>query len=637
LQPPERKWYVSRVRICLGLIGLTAVWAFQAARPPQPAVIQDLSHASQVFGEQRAYRVFLPPAYAASQKRYPVIYWFHGYGERFNNPANGFHYDEGGYGGDNIAQYVTTHDTIVVKPDGFNPRLPGEGYVRPYNVGPVETSRQFPLYFPELVEHIDKTLRTIADRAHRAVTGYSMGGFMAYWIGGKYPDLVGSASSFMGSPEFFAGPRGFDTEMNHDDLYLNFDGVRTRLVTGSRDFIQFYHRRLNSIWMYAKANHETENFDTEHSTPGIAKTFDFHLSAFANPLPKPEAFSHADVYPNFAVWGWEVVSDRRQPGFTVLENVSAAGFRCAVREWVPGGATIPRVKVSLASARLYTPGGSHPVIYIRLRDGNVRRATQKADSQGRLNFDLDGDAYEVGLSPEPVLTVPGYEVANTAWATAGQPVTLQVKFWNKGGARATTTLLKWESPNPGVKFAAPTARLFGLNPGESAAVQVTFTVEDPACAMVRLFAVDGARRIPIDVPLFPPAPQSKDFEIADGRTVTVFQHAIERASVMLGDGNRDGNAAPGENFAVLLRDGGGLRAAELFTNDVCVDLSVRASDYWGTYDSVGASAKYSMPMIRQDCPPGHVVHMLARILVPNKPNHQIRYAAIEFPVWYRNQ
>ena len=27
----------------------------------------------------RSYRVYLPPAYAGSQKRYPVIYWFHGY------------------------------------------------------------------------------------------------------------------------------------------------------------------------------------------------------------------------------------------------------------------------------------------------------------------------------------------------------------------------------------------------------------------------------------------------------------------------------------------------------------------------------------------------------------------------------
>jgi hypothetical protein len=162
-------------------------------------------------------------------------------------------------------------------------------------------------------------------------------------------------------------------------------------------------------------------------------------------------------------------------------------------------------------------------------------------------------------------------------------------------------------------------------------------VEDPARAVVRLVAVDGARRMPVDVPLFPPAEPVKDFEIDDGRTLTAFRHATEKSEITLGEGNRDGNAAPGETFAVLLKDGGSLRAAELFTNDACIDLSERASDYWGGYDSVGASAKYSLPTIRQDCQPGHVVHMLARILIPNKPNHQVRYAALEFPVWYRNQ
>ncbi|HEY1342726.1 MAG TPA: alpha/beta hydrolase-fold protein [Bryobacteraceae bacterium] len=625
------------MRISLGLLALAAAWAYQAAKPAPRAIIQDLTHFSQVMGENRAYRIFLPPAYASSQRRYPVIYWFHGYGERFNNSANGRNYDDGGYNGDTIANYVATHEVIVVKWDGWNPRTPNEQYVRPYNVGPVETSRQFALYFPELVEHIDKTLRTLADRDHRAATGYSMGSFMSYWVAGKYPDLVGSASAFMPSPEFVAGPQGFDAEYSLEDTFANFAGVRTRLVTGSRDFIQFYHRRLNAIWMFAKPDHETENFDSDHGTPGIAKTFDFHLRAFASPLPKPEVFSHADIYPNFTVWNWEVVSDRKQPGFTVLDEVSRTGFRSAVRQWIPDGAAIPEVKLSIVSARLYPAGSTQSVTYIRLRDGKVRRAQQKADAQGRLTFDLDGAAYEIGVSVEPLLAISGYEVEGAPWASAGKPVTIRVKFWNKGGARMPTALLKWENPNPGVKLASPTGRLYGLNPGESAMIPVTFTAEDPARAVVRLYAVDGARRIPLTVPLFPPAEPAREFTIVDGGDAIAFQHAVEKATVTLGEGNRDGHAAPGETFAVLLPDGGALRAAELFTNDACVDNSVRASDYWGAYDSVGASAKYSLPTIRPECPPGHIVHMLARILIPNKPNHEVRYATLEFPVWYRNQ
>ncbi len=39
-----------------------------------------------------------------------------------------------------------------------------EYYVRPYNIGPVETFRQFPTYFPELINYIDNHYHTIANR-----------------------------------------------------------------------------------------------------------------------------------------------------------------------------------------------------------------------------------------------------------------------------------------------------------------------------------------------------------------------------------------------------------------------------------------------------------------------------------------
>ena len=79
---------------------------------------------------------------------------------------------------------------------------------------------------------------------------------------------------------------------------------------------------------------------------------------------------------------------------------------------------------------------------------------------------------------------------------------------------------------------------------------------------------------------------------------------------------------------MLFPDGEYLRAAELFTNDSCVDNAVRASDSIGEH----ASVKYSLPSIRADCEPGHVVHMLTRVVVPGQP---ARYRSIEFPVWYR--
>jgi S-formylglutathione hydrolase FrmB len=600
------------------------------------ALILDRVHFSQVFMETRNFRIFLPPDYNTSKKRYPVIYWFHGWSERFNKPVAdppNRNYDSGtDYGGDNIANFVATHDVIVVKWDGYNPRFEGDNYPRPYNISPVETTRQFPLYFPELVDFIDANYRTIADREHRATAGLSMGGFMSFWVAGKYPHLVSSASNFMGSSEFFVGPRGFDVEYRHDEMYGNYEGVRTRLVTGTRDFIRFYHAQMNAIWKYARQWHETEEFDSDHGTPGMAKTLEFHMNAFAHPLPRPTVWNHIDVYPNFTVWEWEVASDRKQPGLTVLENVSANGFRSCVREWLPGGATIPNVHLSIETPKLYPPRKPQVVTIIRVRDGKVRRETHAADANGRLTLELDGEEYEVGISAGADLALDGYQLEGAAWPVAGTLLRLRVRIWNKGAAASRPSTLHWLSPNAGVELTPVTAPLPVLPAGGFTDVPETVLVKDPQRAIVKIVAVTGDSHLPLDIPLFPPAPPFTDFRIADGQPVRMFQHAVQKTQLTLGDGNGDGKASPGERIAILIPEDDAYRAAELFTNDACVDNTLRAFDDWSDYDHVGASSKYSLPLIKSDCPPGHVIHMLARVLLPNKPNHIVRFAAIDVPV-----
>jgi hypothetical protein len=594
------------VRPFVLLFAIASAWAQPGDVTPR-AAIRDLSHSSRVLNGERPYRVFLPPAYAASETRYPVIYWFFGYEQAGDIDA----YSR------QIAAYVATHDVIVV------------------DAGPVVTTGVYPLYFPELVERIDGTLRTIADRSHRAVTGYLAGGFFAFLMAGKYPDLVSSASSFLGPTEHSAGPAGFGVEYNLDDFYGNYGGVRTRLVTESGHFLSFYHRRLNAVWNWARDGHETENFDSTEGTPELAKTFDFHTREFARPSPPPAVFSHADVYPNFAVWGWEVASTRRRPGVTVLEDVSSTGFRSAVREWIPGGAALPEVNLSIVSAPVFAPGSSHMATFLRLRDGQSRRIPLRADAQGRLNFELDGDAYQVGFSAAPLIAVTGYEIAGAEWATAGEPVNLLVRFANVGAGASRPTGIRWEGADAGVTFDAPSVSLAALAPGESAAVPVTVAAAGPARTFLRFAAIAGTSRLPVGVPLFPHADATKVFQIADGATVEVMRRGVATVERTFGEGNRDGHAAPGESFAVLVPDGEVLRAAELFTGDPCVDNTVRGTDDWSDYDHSGASVAYSLPRIRQECQPGHVVHFLARVLLPRVPLHQPWYLAIDVPVWWR--
>ena len=239
------------------------------------AVVQDQSHRSQVLRSARAYRVYLPPAYAtAKTTRYPVIYWLHGY-EPENETRDAA-----------IAAWVATHAAIVV------------------DSGPADTSGNFPLYFPELVAQVDRTLRTLADRAHRGVTGSGAAAYLAIWQAAKAPDLVGSVSSFGGPAEAATGPADFEVNCALVDVFHTIEGVRVKQAAAASP---------------------------------IAEILGFHLDAFAHPLPKPASFSHFDPYPNFGVWNWEVVSDRRQPAFTVLENVSSAGFRSGGPRMDPRG------------------------------------------------------------------------------------------------------------------------------------------------------------------------------------------------------------------------------------------------------------------------------------------------------------
>jgi hypothetical protein len=600
------------------------------------ALISDRSHLSEVLRETRNFRIFLPGDYGESGKRYPVIYWFHGYSERHNRPVQGQkdrNYDTGSdYWGDTIGAYVSSHDLIVVKLDGYNPRTPKEQYPRPWNIGPVETERQFPFYFPELVAYIDANYRTIADRNHRGTAGLSMGGFMSFWVAGKYPHLVSSASNFMGSSEFVVGTRGLDVEYRHDEMSGNYNGVRTRLVTGTKDFIQFYHRRMNAIWLFTLPTHQTQDYEFDHGTPRMAATLDFHMKAFANPLPQPAVWNHIDVYQFFDVWGWSVASNRRSPGFTSLQNVSKSGFRSSVRQWVPSGPVLPKVKLSITTDKLYPPRSPQTVTVVRLRDGKVRRAVQKADAEGKLTLDIDGEDQEVGISAAGILALTGYRVETEPWATVRRPVKIRARFWNKGAAALAAQTIHWETPFPSVGVLEPAAKLPSLAPGASAEAALAFNVFDETREIVQFFAVAGSQKLPIDIPLFPRAEVTKDFRVADSKPFRIYQQATELQELALGTGNGDGQANPGETIAILLPDGEGYRAAELFTNDSCVDNSARASDYWGKYDHVGASAKYSLPVIRADCAPGHVVRLRARVILPDKPNHVLRYAEVDLPI-----
>jgi len=614
--------------------------------------IIDSRHYSNVFGETRNYRIFLPPGYYDNpQKKYPVIYFLHGYSQRYFGigPIYSGPFEEGDDNkGDNIANFVSTHNVIVVKSDGYNRKPDEEYYLRPYNIGKikeVETYRQFPVYYPELVNFIDATYNTIADREHRAISGLSMGGFMTYWIGGKYPHLFSAAGNFCGSAEFFVGPQGFPVEYHHKDMYKNYGGMNVRLNYGNQDFIRSYHEDINKVWTQVMDNYEYKIYDAAHSTCGLGEMFGFLLNTFNDPPKKPLKWSHIDVYPEFSVWGYNVNSDRNIPGFTILENVDKRGFRCSVREFLPDGELLPFVNVTVTTSPIYEKNQMYVVNDLDSRDIKPIQKTILSDNSGRLKISLNGSLHEIGINKKkdkPNICVSLFEISNMGWVTTGKDVQLSVTLLNKGltvgknirailsGTRSSTEIVKSEA-------------IFGninINEKQICNVPYIFHIQSDSVAMVqfRLTIKDDNKNEwseLFEIPVKQDLPEIKDFVIADGKTFTVSKSGNDTETTLLGIGNGDGVANPGESIIILVKDQGTYRRTSLYVSDRYVNpfgMNHRMSDDWFEYDYVGASEKYTLPLIASDCPENHTVELFAEYWLPDYPLHIIKQGRIKIEV-----
>ncbi len=612
--------------------------------------IIDASHFSKVLSEIRNYRIFLPPDYYKQpEKRYPVIYYYHGWSQRYfgdtNHEASGI--DKGtDNDGDNIENFVQSHDVIVIKPDGYN-RNPDEEYnLRPYNVSPVETYRQFPLYFPELVDYIDANYRTLADRNHRAISGLSMGGFMTLWIGGKYPHLVSAAGNFCGSAEFFVGPKNFPVEYKHIDMYKNYEGMNVRLHYGNQDFIRGYHQDMNRVWPQVLDNYGYKIYNAAHSSCGLGDMYEFFLETFEHPPSKPNRWHHIDVYPDFSVWDYQIRSDRSMPGFTILENVDRNGFRCSVREYLPDGALMPFVRLRVTTPPIYNKNRPYTIHDLDPNKNIKNRMVIFSDSEGRLNIPLDGGYHEIGIAgavSNSNLTIASCTVENMNWATRKKDVSISIKILNKGNIDGQGVRAKLLITNKDiiVKIGEASFGSIPVNEAKAADQPFVFNVQtDSVVDLIRLKLIitDRSNREWVeflDIPVKTDQPEINNFEIADGRLFTVATAGDDTTTVFLGKGNGDGVANPGESVVILVKDQGIYHRTFLHTPDKYINpngINIRVSDNWGDYDHVGGSAKYSIPVIASDCPENHMIELFAEYWLPDYPYHIIKQGTIKLKV-----
>lgn len=166
------------------------------------------------------HNVYLPPGYEQGERRYPVIYFLHGWGGDENADAAAF---AGCVA--RVTQSLGLPPAICVFPNG------GRSWYRDYSVerGLIETHLT-----RELIPHIDRTYRTLADREHRVLVGFSMGGGGAVRLAVKYPELFSAAGTWGGAFSF-REPNPIPEELKPASLEKVAGRVRLFLVVGAAD------------------------------------------------------------------------------------------------------------------------------------------------------------------------------------------------------------------------------------------------------------------------------------------------------------------------------------------------------------------------------------------------------------------
>jgi len=557
------------------------------------------------------------------------------------------HYDSGDDNdGDNMEAFVAKRDVVIVKVDGSNQFPSEELNLTPWNIGTVSTFRQFPVYFEELVQHVDASYRTKTDRQHRAVSGLSMGGFMTFWVSGKYPHLVSGAGNFCGSLEFTIGPYDFPVEYNHMQMYDNYEGVEVRMHYGTKDRLRYYHQDLNKIWPQVIDNYDYQIYEASHITCGMGDMFEALYQTFNDPKPDPENWHHIDVYPSFDIWGYEITSDRIRSGFTVLKNVNKNGFRSAVRNFLPDGEALADVNLNIRTPPIYKSNTKYSICDYNTKIGDHLEYIIESDENGSLILNLDGNEHHIGINEMndiPNISVLSVKTENVDWLQSNRDVDLSISLINKGGGDSRNLKVELSAARSHVKIKNGIANLSNIQRGHAETMASAFTIHvtNDTIDIVRLLIAmeDGSgnkwtdhydMRVRNDEDNL-----DGELVIADGKILTVVSEAVDSVTEQVGVGNGDGIANPGESIVLLINNNGKLYRTNAFTSDEHVNpdgINLRTSDSWQEYEHIGPSAKFTTPVISPECPDGKELRFWLEYWLPKVPEHIIKRGLVKLKV-----
>jgi S-formylglutathione hydrolase FrmB len=355
--------------------------------------------------------VVVPPRYYDDDRRYPVVYLFHGAfsdEDSFTTQTDVLAF---------TAQLDGDDQAILVTPDGGY--LPaGRDWVS--GAHPQET-----YVIGTLLPWVDAHYRTFADRSHRAAAGFSAGGMNAMVFAARHPDLFVAAGSFSGfvdppTPDgisvvqLFAGfddqlcgatvswldlwgdpvahPMGWD---GHDPVYLASSLEDVSLYVASSNGVPCPGPAPDPFLEYAESVvfAMSQTFDQALTAADVRHVTDFSscgvhlfsnadqdlrrfwpqmLDAFGSRPPSEFDYRTGDAAAS--VWGWSFAADpARAPEFLGVHRASRHGVS------LTGSGT-----TSVVTAPLFR---AHEQVFVE--GAGPFSGMARADDSGRLAVTVD--------------------------------------------------------------------------------------------------------------------------------------------------------------------------------------------------------------------------------------------------------
>jgi enterochelin esterase-like enzyme len=180
---------------------------------------------SSILNRDVNYTIYLPSDYYTSERKYPVTYLLHGYGDADDGWVQ---FGEINRLADAAIKEGKMPPMIIVTPDGF----------KSFYMNAADGSLNYEDFFiKELIPHIEKTYHVKAQKQFRGIAGLSMGGFGSMLYALKYPNLFVAAA-----PLSAAIWTESDTEQMADGMYNTYFGSSVgKPLKGKDRLTPFWH------------------------------------------------------------------------------------------------------------------------------------------------------------------------------------------------------------------------------------------------------------------------------------------------------------------------------------------------------------------------------------------------------------